>query len=53
MACYPETWTLWKEDIKILEAFEMWILRKINKLELLELDHLSCEKYVNSFSHRK
>ena len=31
-----ETWTLRKEDIKILEAFEMWIWRRIERINWME-----------------
>ena len=31
-----ETWTLRKEDIKRLEAFEMWILRRIGRINWME-----------------
>ena len=27
-----ETWTLWKEDIRRLEAFEMWIWRRMERI---------------------
>jgi len=31
-----ETWTMRKEDIKRLEAFEMWIWRKMERISWLE-----------------
>ena len=31
-----ETWTLRKEDIKRLEAFEMWIWRRMEKISWTE-----------------
>ena len=32
-----ETWTLQKEDIRRLEAFEMWIWRRMMKISWTEL----------------
>ena len=31
-----ETWTLRKEDIRRLEAFEMWIWRRMEKISWME-----------------
>ena len=40
-----ETWTLTKEDIKRLEAFEMWVWRRILKISWTE--HKTNEEVLN------
>jgi len=40
-----ETWTMRKEDIKRLEAFEMWIWRKMEKISWME--HITNEEVLN------
>ncbi len=40
-----ETWTLTKEDIKWLEAFEMWVWRRILKISWTE--HKTNEEVLN------
>jgi len=39
-----EKWTLRKEDIKRLEAFEMWIWRRMEKISWTE--HISNEEVL-------
>ena len=38
-----ETWTMRKEDVKRLEACEMWIWRRMEKISWTE--HITNEKY--------
>ena len=40
-----ETWSLRKEDVRRLEAFEMWIWRRIEKISYTE--HITNEEVLN------
>ena len=43
-----ETWSLRKEDVRRLEAFEMWIWRRIEKISYTE--HITNEEVLNRVS---
>jgi len=45
-----ETWTLRKEDITRLEAFEMWIWRRMEKISWME--HISNEEVLKLVEER-
>ena len=46
-----ETWSLRKEDVRRLEAFEMWIWRRIEKISYTE--HITNEEVLNRVSETR
>ena len=46
-----ETWTMQKEYIKRLEAFEMWLWRKIMKVKWTE--HITNEKVLEMVQEKR
>jgi len=45
-----ETWTMRKEDIKRLEAFEMWLWRRMEKISWTE--HISNSLWWRAIQNR-
>jgi len=46
-----ETWTLRKEDIKRIQAFEMWIWRKMEKISWTA--HVSNEEFLSLVNEQR
>src|SRR6218665_1542758 len=46
-----ETWTMWKEDIKRLEAFEMWTSRRMEKVTWTE--HKTNEEILETIGEER
>src|SRR6218665_76839 len=49
-AIRAETWTMRKEDVKRIEAFEMWIWRRMERI--IWTEHRTCEEVLKRWKKK-